>query len=119
MTTIHVHDPDGAAHGSAKLTPLPMAGLVIAAWNVLDQAADLPHPHMITVYDTQYLSMQFPGEQASYRAITRWAQRFGGVLTSGPHDTERGPQTWCRLSFDYHGVTVDAYAHIPAEPATT
>jgi hypothetical protein len=119
MTTTHVHDPKASSAALAKLTPLPMAALVIAAWNLLDQAADLPQPQMIDIYDTQHISFQFPPEQPSLDAVARWARRFGGALTSGPQQTERGPQTWCRLAFDYYGVRVDAYAHIPAEPATT
>jgi hypothetical protein len=119
MTTTHAHDPKVSTSASAKLTPLPMAALVIAAWNLLDQAGDLPQPHMITMYDTQHISFQFPPEQLSLHTVARWARRFGSEMTSGPHQTERGRQTWCRTEFDYYGVTVDAYAHIPAEPATT
>ena len=118
MTTIHVH-PNGTAPAPAKLTPLPMAGLAIAAWNLLDQAGDLPQPFMITMYDTQRISIQFPPEPPSAQAVTRWARRFGAKLTGEPHQSERGPQQWVRTKFDYYGVTVDIYAHIPAEPATT
>jgi hypothetical protein len=114
MTTIHIYDPKDAEHASAKLTPLPISALVIATWNLLEEAADLPLPHMVTVSDLQSISLQFPGEQPSLRAITRWALRFGGVLTSQPHDGERGPQTWCRVEFDYYGVAVNGYAHVPA-----
>jgi hypothetical protein len=114
MTTIHIYDPKDAEHASAKLTPLPISALVIATWNLLEEAADLPLPHMVTVSDLQSISLQFPGEQPSLRAITRWALRFGGVLTSQPHDGQRGPQTWCRVEFDYYGVAVNAYAHVPA-----
>ena len=115
MITVHLTDPKDAEHASASLTPLPMAGLVIAAWNLLEQAADLPQPRYISVSDLQSISLQFPGEQSSYRAITRWVLRFGGVLTSTPHHSEHGPQTWCRVEFDYYGVAVNGYAHIPAD----
>jgi hypothetical protein len=119
MTTVHIYDLKGAEHASAKLTPLPMAGLVIAAWNLLEQAADLAQPVHISVSDTQHITLQFAPEAPSARAITLWALRFGGVLTSEPHQTERGPQTWCRVEFDYYGVAIDAFAHIPAAPAAT
>ena len=101
-----------------KLTPLPIGGLVIAAWNLLDQAGDLAQPVDITVSDLQSITLQFPPEPPSMAAITRWATRFGAVLSSEPHQTEKGPQTWCRAEFDYYGVAVKAFAHIPAATAT-
>jgi len=113
MTTIRVYDP------KAELTPLPMAGLVIAVWNLLDQAADLAPPVEVSVSDTQSITVQFASEQPSMTAVTLWALRFGGVLSSEPHQTDRGPQLWCRTEFDYYGVTVRAFAHIPAAPAAT
>jgi hypothetical protein len=119
VTTTPVHDPKASSSAPATLTPLPMAALAIAVWNLLDQAGDLPQPQMIDLYDTQHISFQFAPELTSLNTVARWARRFGGEFTSGPHQSERGPQTWCRTAFDYHGVTVDAYAHIPAEPATT
>jgi hypothetical protein len=108
MTTIQI----------GKLTPLPMGGLVIAAWNLLDQACDLAQPVDITVSDLQTITLQFPSELPSLVAITRWAKRFGAVLSSEPHQTEKGPQTWCRAEFDYYGVAVRAFAHVPAATAT-
>ena len=116
MTTIHTHDPGSAL---AELPPLPIGALVVGTFNLLDEAIDLPQPQEIHVSDLQRIELQFAAEQSSLRAITRWALRFGGVLTSEPHDGDRGPQTWCRLHFDYYGVAVKAYAHVPAAPATT
>ena len=120
MTSTHIiYDLNGAEHASEKLTPLPMAGLVIAAWNLLEQAADLAQPVDVTVCDLQHIDLQFAPDPSSSRAITLWALRFGGVLTSEPHQTERGPQTWCRVQFDYYGIAVKAFAHIPAQAAST
>ncbi len=116
MTSIHIYDPKAAA---APLTPLPIGALAIATWNLLEEASDLPQPHHITVSDLQSIDLQFAADQPSLRAITRWALRFGGVLTSEPHEGKHGPQTWCRLEFDYYGVAITAYAHVPAETATT
>ena len=114
MITVHLTDPKDAEHVSANLTPLPMAGLVIAAWNLLDQAADLPQPCHINVSDLQSITLLFEPVSSSFRAITRWVLRFGGELISEPHQTEGGPQTWVRTEFDYYGVAVTAFAHIPA-----
>jgi hypothetical protein len=119
MTTIHVHPEESTQSAPVRLTPLPMAGLLIAAWNLLDRACDLPQPHMITVHDLQSISLQFPADPASLRTITRWAIRFGGVFTSEQHHGKTGPEIWCRVKFDYYGVDVDAYAIIPASVAGT
>jgi len=118
MTTVYIYDPKAEGTELPKLPPLPIGCLVVGTFNLLEEAIDLPQPQDIHVSDLQSISLQFAGEQPSLRAITRWAQRFGGVITSELHDTERGPQTWCRLEFDYYGVAVKAYAHIPATPAT-
>ncbi len=75
MTTIYVFDPVDDGSASAKLTPLPTAALIIAAWNLLDQACDLVPPVQVTVSDLQSISMQFAPEQPSVRVLTRWAAR--------------------------------------------
>jgi hypothetical protein len=118
MTSIHIHDlADGAA--LPELPPLPIGVLAVGTADLLQQAADLPQPHYITISDTQSVDFQFAPEQASVRAITRWALRFGSVVTSEPHQGQDGPQTWYRTDFDYFGIAVTAYAHIPAATAST
>ena len=59
-----------------------------------------------------------PGKQASLRAITGWAHRFGSVVTKHPHHDERGQFTRVTATFGYYGLTVKAYAYIPAAPAS-
>ena len=118
MTSIHVFDPgDGAA--LPELPPLPIGVLAVGTADLLQQAADLPQPHYVTISTTQRVDFQFAPEQASVHAITRWALRFGSVVTSEPHQGQDGPQTWYRTDFDYFGIAVMAYAHIPAAPAST
>jgi hypothetical protein len=118
MTSIHIYDPsDGAA--LPELPPLPIGVLAVGTADLLQQAADLPQPHYVTISTTQSADFQFAPEQASVRAITRWALRFGSVVTSEPHQGKDGPQTWYRTDFDYFGIAVTAYAHIPAAPAST
>jgi hypothetical protein len=118
MTSIYIYDPSDGAE-LPELPPLPVGVLAVGTADLLQQAADLPQPRCIFIYDGQAISLQFAPEQASVRAITRWALRFGSVVTSEPHqDTDGGPGTWHR-DFDYYGITVKAYAHVPAAPASS
>ena len=96
MTSIHVYDPsDGAA--LPELPPLPIGVLTVGTADLLQQAADLPQPRCIFIYGNgQAISLQFAPEQASVRAITRWALRFGSVVTSEPHQDTGRPGTWHR-----------------------
>jgi hypothetical protein len=112
MTSIHTYDPDGTA--LPELPPLPIGVLTVGTADMLQQAADLPQPRCIFIYDGQAISLQFAPEQASVRAITRWALRFGSVVTSEPHQGRNGPETWHRAEFDYFGIAVRAYALVPA-----
>jgi hypothetical protein len=118
MTSIHVYDPsDGAA--LPELPPLPIGALAVGVAELLQQATDLPAPTSITMYDHQAISVQFARHQASVRAITRWAARFGSVMTSRPGQIESDTGTWHTADFDYYGIAVHAFAFVPAEPAST
>ncbi len=118
MTT-YIYDPAATGPALPDLPPLPIGALAVGLVNLLQEAADLPQPSSITIYDLEVISLQFAPEPASLRAITRWALRFGGVVTSNPHeDTTHRPETWCRTKFDYYGVAIDGFAHIPAAPNT-
>ena len=105
MTSIHIFDPsDGAM--LPELPPLPIGVLAVGTADLLQQAADLPQPHYITISDTQRADFQFAPEQASVRAITRWALRFGSVVTTQPHQGRNGPETWHRTDFGYFGMAL-------------
>ena len=39
-------------------------------------------------------------------------------MTSQPGTGNDDPGTWYRTDFDYYGIAVTAYAHIPAAPAS-
>ena len=119
MTSIHLYDPSNAGAALPELAPLPIGALAVGAQNLLQEAANLPAPVYVAIFDTQAIHVQFESEQPSLKAITRWALRFGGVVISNPHQGENGPETWCHTEFDYYGVAVRAYAHIPAKKATT
>jgi hypothetical protein len=118
MTSIRIYDP-AADTGLPDLPPLPMGALAVGTVNLLQEAADLPQPRFIALFDTEHIHIQFGPERASLRAITRWALRFGGVVKSQPHQRDDGtPENWCSTEFGYYGVNVYAYAHIPAPAAS-
>ena len=96
-----------------ELPPLPIGALVACALDLMQEAADLPQPWYIAIHQTQAIGLQFEHEAPSLMDITRWALRFGSVLVSRPGEGVDGPETWCRTDFDYYGVEVTAYAHIP------
>ena len=119
MTSIHTYDP-GSGAVPPELPPMSIATLAVGLVDVLSDADDLPHPCYITIHDSsQSFDLQFAPVKASLKALTRWALRFGAVLTSEPHQGEHGPETRCHVKFDYYGVAITAYAHIPAKTAAT
>jgi hypothetical protein len=118
MTTIYIYDPKAVAE-LPELPPLPIGALVVGTFNLLEQAADLAQPRYLTISDTQNIALQFPDDKSSRTALNRWALRFGGTITTRPHEGKDGPETLYRLDFGYYGVAVEAYAFIPAETATT
>ncbi len=113
MTSIRTYDP-ASAPALPELPPLPIGALVVGTAELLQQAASLPAPVYVTVHETQHISLLFAPARASVRAITRWAARFGSVVTSQPGKGEDGTETWYRTDFEYYGIAVSAYAHIPA-----
>ena len=119
MTSIYyIYDlQDGAA--LPELPPMPIGVLVVGTAELLQQAADLPQPIYLSIHQNQHVGLQFAREQASRPAITRWALRFGGVVTSHPGPGHDGPEILCQARFGYYGITVTVYAHIPAQAAST
>jgi hypothetical protein len=116
MSTDHIDDV--TTESAATAQPLSISGLVVAASNLLDQAADLPQPRYITISRLQNISMAFTHATEGVKELGRWALRFGGEETSQPYEGDNGPETLCRLDFDYCGLAVQAYAFVPAGTAT-
>jgi hypothetical protein len=117
MTSTYTHDTSGNSSAPARLAPLPIAALATATRNLLDEAAPLPMPTLLSIYDSQRIDLQFPRDT---KVIDRWSKRFGGTVTSKPvKDNGEGPRTLYRADFDYHGIRVSAYAVIPGRTART
>ena len=104
---------------SARLA-LSLASLTADAADILRCNADLPQPAAVSVDDSQRIELVFDPDPASYPALTAWARKHGGTLTSQRWHTHAGPPAnICRVQFPYHDAEVIAFAVIPAEPATT
>ncbi len=117
MTSIDLHDRLNET--LAELPPLPMAALMIGVYNLLQEGADLPQPcHVAVSQAGQQIDMQFPGEQPSVRAITKWARRHRSTVHKRPHHDGRGVFTRVTATFSYYGLTVKTYSYIPAGPAS-
>jgi len=119
MVNTRSYDPKTAGPALPELSPLPIGALAVGLTNLLGDAAHLPQPRYIALFDPEQISMQFAPAEPSVAAITRWAKKFGGVVITEPHHGKRGSETWCSTKFRYYGVSVQAYARIPAKAAST
>ena len=121
MTSTSLHDQATPDAAPAALPPLPIALMAVGVYHLLQAGADLPQPCHVAVSETgQQIDLQFPGTQPSQRAIFQWAHRFGSTtVTTHPHHDGRGHFTRATATFGYYGLTVNAYAYIPAAPAAS
>jgi hypothetical protein len=114
MVSINIYGASGQL--PAEPPPLPIGALVAATYDLLLDASDLPQPADIGVYDSQSVMLQFPPVPASLTAVARWGMRFGGLLSSELHeDCNGGAKVRCRVEFDYFGIEVLGFTHVPAE----
>ena len=119
MTTIRTYDPARAGTALPDLPPMPIGAVAVGAAELLQQAASLPAPTSVTLWDHDSISLQFAKHEDSIRAITGWARRFGSVATSRPGQIDADTGTWHMTDFDYYGIAVHAFAFIPAGPASS
>ncbi len=79
----------------------------------------LPAPVYFSVSEgAQEVSLLFGDTPDSFRALAKWAERFGGTVTGCPYNHDDGRQSvHCAVKFTDHGVNVEAYAFITATKA--
>ena len=118
MTSIRIYDPASAGADLPELPPMPIGVLAVGTAELLQQAADLPAPTSVTLYDHDAISVQFARHKDSIRAITGWARRFGSITTSHPGTVKPDTGAFHSTDFDYYGIAVHAFAFIPAAPAS-
>jgi hypothetical protein len=110
-TTIEI--PDYIARAKS------LGGLMLIAADLLEHAEDsgLPAPDIARLsHRSQEISLSFPGHRDTFHALADWATRFGGTVTGEPYTRDDGEQSvYCQARFPYLGITVEAYAFIPAD----
>jgi hypothetical protein len=97
------------------IPPCSTRELAVGLVDLFSKADGLTLPALVIIYaSTQGFSLQFAKSAASYRALAAWAQRFGAVLASEARTDPQGqPCRYVRVTFDWFGVEVQAYAYIP------
>lgn len=96
-----------------ELPPLSIGALAVALCDLFRRADGLAMPCYVTISVTQAIGLLFESEQASLRAITRWALRFGSAVTSVRADKDGEQRLLVRAAIDFYGVEVTAFAFIP------
>jgi hypothetical protein len=103
------------------IPPCSARELAVGLLDLFSKADGLTLPALVIIYaSTQGFSLQFAKSAASYRALAAWAQRFGAVLASEDRADPQGqPCRYVRVTFDWFGVEVQAYAYIPVTETGT
>ena len=113
MGSLHPYDPGGVP-AVPDLPPISIGALAVGLTDLFKQADGLVLPrHAIISEPQQEFALQFAPVPDSARIITSWAMRFGGVLESHTSDAPGTPHRHIRFTFEFYGVTVEAYAFIP------
>jgi hypothetical protein len=100
-----------------EVPPIPIGALAVGLCDLFQHAGDLPAPSSASIYGgIECMTLQFEPKPASAKAIASWARRFGGVVdisTKTRGTVSGGRERWVKTRFDWYGVDVDAFAHIP------
>ena len=120
MGSLHVHDPLGGPV-LPEIPPISTRELTVGLCDLFSKADGLALPKYVAIYESsQAFSLQFAQSAASFTALAAWAQRFGAVLVSEDDTDQHGqPCKYVRVTFDFFGVEVEAYAFIPVTTTGT
>ena len=112
---------DTTASGVRPDKPLPFLAHTATDLLALAEDAALPLPRSLRISQVcQDVTLGFPNGHDSLRALARWAEHFGAVVTGRPHTGDDGSEsTYCEVIFTYDGLRVEAYAFVPAGEART
>jgi hypothetical protein len=114
MGKLYPFDPNSGP-AVPDLPPISIGALAVGLTDLLGRAGGLVLPrHVIITESAQEFALQFAPVTDSARVITSWATRFGGVVDAHTCEPAPGqPHRHITLTFDYYGVTVEAYTFIP------
>jgi hypothetical protein len=112
MGKLYPFDPGGPA--VPDLPPISIGALAVGLSDLFGRAYDLVLPRYVSVSESaQEFLLQFAPVTDSAKVVMSWATRFGGVVQSHVCEPNGQPHRHITLTFDYYGVTVEAYAFIP------
>jgi hypothetical protein len=112
MGSLHPFDPTGAA--VPDIPPISIGALTVGLADLFGQASGLVLPrHAMITEASQEFALTFAPVPDSAKVITSWAMRFGGVVEAHTCDAPGSPHRHIILTFDYFGITVEAYCFIP------
>jgi hypothetical protein len=113
MGSLHFYDP-GDVPAVPDLPPISIGALAVGLTNLFGKANGLALPRSVVINETaQEFMLSFTPDADSARVITAWAMRFGGIIDGHVCEVSGSPHRHITLTFDYYGVTVDAYTFIP------
>ena len=108
--------PFDPANGPAvpDLPPINIGALTVGLSDLFGRANGLVLPGSVLINEpAQEYLLAFAPVADSARVITSWAVRFGGVVESHVCSPDGTQRRHIILTFDYFGVTVDAYTFLP------
>jgi len=113
MGILQPFDPAGIP-AVPDLPPISIGALSVGLTDLFNRANGLVLPrHAIITEPAQEFALQFAPVADSAKVIRSWAKRFGGVAESHVCTSPGTAQRHVRVTFDFYGVTVQAYAFIP------
>jgi hypothetical protein len=112
MGSLYPFDPTVPA--VPDIPPISIGALSVGLTDLICKANGLVLPQYATISEaTQEFALKFAPGADSAKVITSWAMRFGGVLESHICEQSGQPNRHVTLTFEYFGVSVDAYCYIP------
>ena len=112
MGSLHPFDPGVPA--VPDLPPISIGALAVGLTDLFGQAYGLVLPRYVTISESaQEFLLQFAPVTDSAKVVMSWATRFGGVVQSHVCEPNGQPHRHITLTFDFYGVTVEAYTFIP------
>jgi len=113
MGSLHPFDPNSGP-AVPDLPPIPIGALPVGLTDLFKQADGLVLPrHAMITESAQEFALQFAPVTDSAKVVVSWARRFGGVVDSHVCTPNGEPHRHITLTFDFFGVTVEAYTFIP------